>query len=87
MTPRRGLQLSLIVFLVLIISTPAPAFAYGDPSGGYLFQVLTPLLALLWGAWLVFAHNVHKLISRIISRWRGTAPEEATEEQNEVAAP
>ena len=85
--PRRRTKVSLVVFLALVISAPLPAFAYGDPSGGFLFQVLTPIVALLWGVWLVFAHNVHKLVSRIINKWRGVEPEEAAEEQNEVAAP
>lgn len=24
-----------------------------------LFQILTPILAALWGAWLIFAHKIH----------------------------
>jgi len=73
--------------LLLIISAPAPAFAYGDPSGGFLFQVLTPILALLWGVWLAFAHSIHKVMSRLVNRLRGTEPAETAEEQNEIAHP
>jgi len=87
--PRSRLKLYLFLFLLLIISSPAPALAYGDPSGGFLFQVLTPILALLWGVWLAFAHSIHKVVSRLVSRLRGTEPVETSEEQqqNEIAAP
>lgn len=45
---------ALILGLAII---PAPAFAYIDPNaGGLLFQILTPLLAVL-GAGLVFARE------------------------------
>lgn len=90
MSPKNRLKLYLFIFLLLILAVPAPALAYGDPSGGFLFQVITPLVALLWGAWLAFAHNIHKKMSRIISRWRGVeVPEtaEAVEEQPDGTTP
>jgi hypothetical protein len=86
-SPKNRLKFSLFVFLLLVLAVPAPAFAYGDPSGGFLFQVLTPIVALLWGAWLAFAHNFHKFVSRVINRWRGIEPEETAEEQGEATAP
>lgn len=44
--------------LILVLAViPVPAFAYIDPNaGGLLFQILTPLLAVL-GAGIVFARE------------------------------
>jgi hypothetical protein len=73
------LKLPLFVFLLLVLVVPAPAFAYGDPSGGFLFQVLTPIVAALWGAWMAFAHNITKRLANVIGRMRGETPAETTE--------
>jgi hypothetical protein len=74
--PKNGLKLPLFIFLLLVLAVPAPAFAYGDPSGGFLFQVLTPIVAALWGAWMAFAHNINKRLASFISRRRGKTPDE-----------
>jgi hypothetical protein len=71
-TPRIRFKLSLFIFFVLILVVAAPAYAYGDPSGGMLFQVLTPIVAALWGAWMAFAHNIHKRVAKAFSRNRST---------------
>jgi len=63
-------SLFLVVFLLLALSVPSRAFAYGDPSGGFLFQTLTPLVALLWGTWLIFAGGVRKRLVKIVRRIR-----------------
>jgi hypothetical protein len=86
-SPRPGFKFFLFGLFLLIIAMPAHAFAYGDPSGGFLFQVLTPIVALIWGVWLAFAHSIHKFAAKIIAKVRGTTPEETTEEQSEVIAP
>ncbi len=52
-----------------------PAHAYGDPSGGMLFQILTPILAALWGAWLIFAHKIHRWFHKITGKDLGNAAE------------
>src|SRR5215471_16411599 len=54
---------------------PAHAIAYGDPSGGLLFQMLTPLAAVLWGGWLIFAGSVRKRVGRLIGRFRSATLE------------
>jgi hypothetical protein len=64
----------------MILATPSYALAYGDPTGGFLFQTLTPLAAVLWGAWMIFAGNIRKSFRKAIHRIRGTVPEEAVQE-------
>jgi len=66
--------------LSLIVAAPSPAYAYGDPTGGQLFQILAPLLAVIWGAWLIFANNVRKRVGSLF-RWitGAKAPAEAIE--------
>lgn len=68
------LILSGLVFAAL--KSPAHAMAYGDPSGGLLFQMLTPLVAVLWGAWLIFAGGVRKRVGRLIARFRSSTPDD-----------
>ena len=46
--------------LVLVLALFSPSvFAYIDPNtGGYLFQLLAPLLALALSAWIFFTDQV-----------------------------
>jgi hypothetical protein len=48
---------------------------YGDPSGGMIFQILAPLLAVLWGMWIVFANRVRRFAEGVLARLRGKQPE------------
>lgn len=77
MLPKREFYISLILILTLVLAAPARAFAYGDPSGGYLFQILTPLAAMLWGAWLIFAGAIRRRLDKIFHRAPLATPEEA----------
>ena len=61
------------MFFVLRLS--AHAIAYGDPSGGMLFQVLTPLAAVLWGGWLIFAGGVRKRLGKLFRKFRSDTPD------------
>ena len=74
--PKREFYLSLFLVLTLVVMVPSRALAYGDPSGGYLFQILTPLAAMLWGGWLIFAGAIRRRLGKIFHRTRLTAPEE-----------
>ena len=74
--PKRKFYLSLFLVLSLVLMAPLSAFAYGDPSGGFLFQMLTPLAAMLWGGWLIFAGAIRKKLGKIIHRTRLATPEE-----------
>jgi hypothetical protein len=81
-TPKIRLKSSLFIFLVLVLAVPAPAFAYGDPSGGYLFQILTPILALLWGTWLAFAHTIQKWLGSMVNRMKGKTSADRSQGQD-----
>jgi hypothetical protein len=81
---RSGLSLSLFIFLLLILAVPMPAHAYGDPSGGMLFQILTPILAALWGAWLIFAHKIHRWFGKLTGKELTDTVESHEAEHSEV---
>lgn len=53
-----------------------PAYAYGDPTGGSLFQILMPALAALWALWMMFANRVLRGLSSVYRKLRGEEPEE-----------
>ena len=45
----------------------SPAFAYIDPNtGGYIFQLLAPLVAILTSLWIFCSHQVKALWRSII---------------------
>jgi hypothetical protein len=68
-------RLDLVVVVTLFLLAGIPAYAYGDPSGGALFQVLMPALAGLWAMWMIFANRARKGLSLLYRRLRGTEPE------------
>jgi hypothetical protein len=68
----------LVMVAMLFLVAGVPAHAYGDPSGGTLFQVLMPLLAGLWATWMIFANRVRRGLSLFYRKLRGTEPEEPT---------
>jgi hypothetical protein len=53
-----------------------PAYAYGDPTGGTLFSVLLPMLAAVWAMFLIFANRIRRGISGLLSKLRGSKPQE-----------
>lgn len=57
--------------MVFVFLGVLPCYAYGDPSGGALFQILMPVLAALWGMWLIFANNIRRRGSNLLRKWRG----------------
>jgi hypothetical protein len=66
----------LIVVAILFLLAGTPAHAYGDPSGGTLFQVLMPALAGLWAMWMIFANRVRKSLFRLYRKLRPSENEE-----------
>lgn len=64
---------SLLFVTVLLFVPLIPCYAYGDPTGGNLFQVLLPVLAMIWGMWLIFANKVRCGIRRLFRKKRGGA--------------
>jgi hypothetical protein len=71
---RRRVVLFTIPFFLLGI----PAYAYGDPTGGTLFQVLLPMLAAVWAMFLIFANRIRRGISAVVGKLRGVKPKEET---------
>jgi hypothetical protein len=69
-------RLGFWVFLLLFISAALPAHAYGDPSGGTLFQVLMPALAALWATWMIFANRVRATLTNVYRKLRGGVSQE-----------
>jgi len=67
---RRWLLITVVLFVVLPV---LPVYAYGDPSGGLLFQVLMPTLAAIWGMWMVFANSIRRRLGNMLRRLRGTS--------------
>lgn len=67
-----------VVVLMFFLAAGVPAHAYGDPSGGTLFQVLMPLLAGLWAMWMIFASRVRRGLLLFYRKLRGTQPENPT---------
>lgn len=56
---------SALIFLLLACMSPS-AHAYIDPNaGGFLFQLLAPLLAIVTGLWLFCAAQMKRLAQRI----------------------
>jgi hypothetical protein len=75
----------LFVAMVFVFLGVSPCYAYGDPSGGALFQILMPVLAALWGMWLIFANNIRRRGSNLLRKWRGKP--EKNDEFPEVSLP
>ena len=67
-------MLVLTVCLLLV----AHAHAYGDPTGGMLFRTLTPMLALLWGVWMIVANVIRRWVTNVARKVRGDEPDEPT---------
>lgn len=48
------------------------AYAYIDPNvGGWLYQLLFPLLIALAGAWVALRHKIGEIFSNLAKRLRG----------------
>jgi hypothetical protein len=70
---RRGHLLIVMVFVLLAV---LPCYAYADPSGGTLFQVLMPVLAAIWGMWMIFANNIRRRAANLLRKWRGISSDD-----------
>lgn len=58
--------------LVVVVSgfmlLGVPCYAYADPSGGTLFQILMPMLAAIWGMWMIFAGKVRRFMTGLLRK-------------------
>ncbi len=71
MLARRALLIAMVFMFLGVL----PCYAYGDPTGGALFQILMPVLAAVWGMWLIFANKLRRWGSNLLHR-SGLKPEE-----------
>ena len=56
----------LRTWLLLLALSPLPALAYIDPNtGGMIFQVLAPILAMITSAWLFLRDRIKAVFYRI----------------------
>lgn len=59
-----------LLFPVLTLAS-APAHAYIDPNaGGWLFQLLTPVLTAVLGGWLVLRRWIAAKVRSLLERFR-----------------
>jgi hypothetical protein len=77
--PSRLAHIALAIIFALFTPT---AFAYIDPNtGGYIFQLLAPLLALATTAWMFFSDRV-KAIWYSILRFFSFKPRQSKTDKN-----
>jgi hypothetical protein len=58
---------------VLICLPVIPSYAYGDPTGGTLFQLLLPALAMVWGMWLILANKIRRGLRMMFRKTRSSS--------------
>jgi hypothetical protein len=65
------MKVSAVVFLLPGSAvSPGVALAYTDPTvGGWLFQLLFPVLVALWGFWLMFKSFPHPMVANELKDW------------------
>ncbi len=72
-----AMQRSRIVFFVtLFFLVGAPAYAYGDPTGGSLLPFLFSMVAAIWAMFLIFANRIRRTLAAFMAKLRGSKPEE-----------
>jgi hypothetical protein len=73
-------RVKILVLVVLLMLVGIPAYAYGDPSGGTLFQILMPTLAAFWAMWMIFANRVRRTVGNFVRKLKGSEPTEPNAE-------
>jgi hypothetical protein len=69
---------TVVFFVTLFLLLGMPAYAYGDPSGGTLFQVLMPMLAAIWATWMIFANRLRRTLAGFVRKLRREPDEPAS---------
>jgi hypothetical protein len=75
----------LVIFVFLILMVALPAYAYGDPTGGMLFQILTPILAMIWGLWMILANSIRRGTANFIRKFRKVKPDDQVLPEEQVS--
>ncbi len=79
-------RLGILVLLILFMVSGTPAYAYGDPSGGALFQILMPTLAAIWAMWMIFANRVRRGLGNLLRKLRGSTSKKTSVPRSELLA-
>ena len=62
---------SRLLLCIVALAAASPAHAYIDQNvGGWLYQLLFPLLIAIAGAWAVLREKISELVSRFVRRLR-----------------
>jgi hypothetical protein len=75
----------LVRFVFLMLMVALPVYAYGDPTGGMLFQILTPILAMIWGLWMILANNIRRGTANLIRKFRNVKPDDQAAPDEQVS--
>lgn len=63
---------SVLLAVTALAFVPSYAHAYIDPNvGGWLYQLLFPLLIAIAGAWSVLRHKISEFFSMLAKKLRG----------------
>jgi hypothetical protein len=66
------MQARLLVAVIAFLCLQPQAYAYIDPNvGGWLYQLLFPLLLAIAGAWAVLRHKIGEFFSTVAKKLRG----------------
>lgn len=61
----------VLALLAVYLAGTAPAYAYIDPNaGGWLYQMLLPMLIAIAGAWAVLREKIRMYLSALAERFR-----------------
>lgn len=62
----------VLVAIAALLCVQTQAYAYIDPNvGGWLYQLLFPLLLAIAGAWAVLRHKIGEFFSTLAKKLRG----------------
>lgn len=62
----------IVFFVTLFLLLGFPAYGYGDPTGGTLFQILLPMLAAFWAMVLILANGIRRKVAGLAHKFRGS---------------
>lgn len=76
MNIQEHMKIRLLIFVFLMLMVALPVYAYGDPTGGMLFQMLTPILAMIWGLWMILAKSIRRGTANFVRKFRNVKPDD-----------
>lgn len=59
-----------IMMFIIVVLFPSLSIAYVDPNtGGYVFQILFPVLSAIAGMFLFFRNYIKQIVRRLLSKF------------------